>query len=333
MIKGVTNNFSYPKTMLYSFAQRNKQVSFCADISKVDTIELSGENKTKNGSDNNLEILKQQQISELNKFVKTLKNLSRTELATEKYELTKWGCEIQNLRTTAEKIGLTEVQKLRLNGLIAKLNLIYEREKEIEKPLKPFYPADTVSEKSFIPEHHKVFGYNSFIRDAIKSRNDNFKGLSEEEIKLVLRMEDDMKRLDNQFEQLPPLEHDCIVYKGSAEQPDSLVKDYNKPFELMEKAKVGDIVTPDTAYSYTAFDRSTAECFGGEGGRHIGKNGEEYRIMMYEILIPKGAKVSRNLEHRGEILMPRNAKYKLTDKKILKNGDMEITLEYILPNK
>ena len=140
-----------------------------------------------------------------------------------------------------------------------------------------------------------------------------------------------MKRIDNQFEQLPPLEHDCIVYKGVSEHPDSVVKDYNKPFELMEKSKVGDIITPDSAYTYTAFEHSTAEQWGGEGARHLCMNGKEFRIIMYEIHLPKGAKVSRNWEHRGEILMPRNAQYKITNKKVLKNGDIEVTLEYLLP--
>ena len=331
MINGIINNSSYLNfKMFYPLAQKAKQVSFRANIKNNDTIELSGQTETKDRSDTNIEILKQQQALKLNKFAENLPNLSRTELATEKYELVRWSGEIISLETLAKKQVLSESQQLRLKFLHDKLNLIFQRENEIEKALKPFHPGDTVSDNSDIPDHHKVFGYSQSIRNAIESRANNFEGLSNDEIKKVLSTENLIKNLDKEFEQLPPLEHDCIVYKGVSEHPDCMIKGYNKAFELMEKSNVGDIVIPDTAYTYTAFERSTAEHWGGEGARHVGRNKEEYRIMMYEIHIPKGSKVSRNWEHRGEILMPRGAQYKIKDKKVLPNGDMEITLEYIL---
>ena len=331
MIINLTSNSANHKyTIFCHFPQKIKQVSFRANNLSGDMIELSGQLKTKVTSKSDIEEFIQQQDLKLNLFVQNLSNLSRTELATEKYELCKWGSEIRQLEKLAKEKGLPEIQQLKLNYLLKKLNIIFQRESEIEKALKPFHPGDTVSDNSEIFDHHEVFGYNQFIREAIERRANNFNGLSEDEIKKVLLIEELVKKLDKEFEQLPPLEHDCIVYKGVSEHLDSFIKNYNKPFELMEKAKVGDIVIPDPAYTYTAFERSTAEQWGGEGGRHIGKNGEEYRIMMYEIHIPKGAKVSRNWEHRGEVLMPRNAQYKVKGKKVLNNGDIEVVLEYIL---
>ena len=332
MITSLKNDFLYAKYKgLCPSAQIKRQLSFRANITNTDTVELSYQTKEKNKLENNIETLEQQQAIKLNKFAKNLPNLSRTELATEKYELVRWGGEIDKLETLAKKEGLSNTQQSRLKYLQDKLNLIFQRESEIEESLLPFHPKDTVSNNSEISEHHNIFGYSQSVRNAIESRSNNLKGLSEDEIKSVLLTEKLMKNIDEAFAQLPPLEHDCIVYKGVSEHPDSLIKGYNKAFEMMEKSKIGDIVISDTAYTYTAFERSTAEQWGGEGARHIGKNGEEFRIMMYEIHIPKGAKVSRNFEHRGEILMPRGAQYKITDKKVLPNGDMEITLEYILP--
>lgn len=50
--------------------------------------------------------------------------------------------------------------------------------------------------------------------------------------------------------------------------------------------------------------------------------------MMFKIKLPKGAKVSRNLEHGGEVVMPRNAEYRLLSKST--NGNhTEVELEYI----
>ena len=101
------------------------------------------------------------------------------------------------------------------------------------------------------------------------------------------------------------------------------LKRLNADFEIMDTAKVGDVVVPDTAYSYTAFSRQLAEGWG--------THSDCARSIMYEIHLPKGAKVSRNLEHGGEVVMPRGAQYKVVDKKVHDNGDIEAVLEYILP--
>ena len=326
MINNLSDKFLYSNQTRDFSVSKKKQLSFGANSLTSDTVDFSDNRKPDVYND-----IKKQQELKLNEFSKKIQNLSRTELASEKYELCRWSGEIMALEKIAKMSGLSEVQQLRLKSLTDKLNLIFQREAEIEETLKPFHPRDTVSENSEIPEHHQIFGLNPYFRDAIEHRANNFKGLSDEEIKKVLAYEKDMENIDNEFEKLPPLEHDCIVYKGLSEQLNSFVKDYNKAFDLMEKAKVGDIVVPDTAYTYTAFERSTAERWGGEGARHVYKDGKESRIMMYEIYLPKGAKVSRNFEHNGEVLMSRGAKYKIKGKKVLKNGDIEVSLEYILP--
>lgn len=141
-------------------------------------------------------------------------------------------------------------------------------------------------------------------------------------------MEKRMAQIDKEFEQLPPLEKDCIVYRGRAENP--TFKRNNVDFEIMEKAKAGDTVIPDTGYSYTAFNYDMANNWC-QGGRMTDFNNKPLRTIMYEIRLPKGAKVSRNLEHKGEVVMPRSAQYKVLDKKVGSNGDIEVVLEYILP--
>ncbi len=55
--------------------------------------------------------------------------------------------------------------------------------------------------------------------------------------------------------------------------------------------------------------------------------------MLYTIRIPKGARVSRNMEHGGEILMPRGAEYRLISKQLRPDGKTDVTLEYILPKQ
>lgn len=260
------------------------------------------------------------QVAELTAFAESIPNLSRSELAKIRHELNCFGSELDMLELASKKRLLSAEEELRLNYLNDKLKLVTEREKEIETALKDYNPADTVSRNSAISEHHEANGFNHLVRKAVKARTDNLKGLTENEIET----EKLMMNIDKEFEQLPPISHDCIVYKGIAENP--VLKMNNIPFKIIDNAKVGDIVVPDTAYTYTAFKRSLAEHWGGEGGRM-----DDKRIMMFEIYLPKGAKVSRNMEHGGEALMPRGAQYKLIDKKVAENGDLEVTLEYILP--
>jgi len=255
--------------------------------------------------------------------------LSRSELAKLRYELNSWGGEIKDLEKLAKEKGLSQAEQLRLTHLQDKLKLVNQREREIEKALQPFHPGDTVTDTSAISRHHAANGFNHDIRNAVEARANNMKGLAEDKVKEVLETEKLMSRIDKNFEQLPPLSHDCIVYKGAAENP--VIKSNNKILEVIDKAKVGDVVIPDTAYTYTAFERSMAENWGGEGARMTDLARKPLRVMMCEIHLPKGAKVSRNWEHYGEVLMPRGAQYKVLDKKVAPNGDIEVALEYILP--
>lgn len=119
----------------------------------------------------------------------------------------------------------------------------------------------------------------------------------------------DMLQIDRQFNTLSPLEKDCIFYRGVGK----------KYIPTLINGKIGDIVVPDKAYAYTAFNRVLASGFG---------NGT-----MLTIHTPKGAKISRNLEHGGEALFPRNAQYKLLSKGQTPDGNWRIELEYILPKK
>lgn len=274
--------------------------------------------------------LKEQLDSELKEFANAVPDMSRSELAKIRYNLSIWGSELDKLETLKEKeMFLVGEDQLRLDFLRSKLELVKQREKEIEEALKPFHPGDTVTKNSAVSKHHEANGFNGRVRFAVKARSKNMEGLSEEDAQEVLSTEKLMKKMDEEFEQLPPIEHDCIVYKGAAEN--GISKKSNRIIEVIDNAEVGDIVVPDTAYTYTAFERSIAECWGGEGARHVSTKDKPLRVMMCEIHLPKGAKVSRNWEHKGEVLMPRGAQYKVLDKKVAENGDIDVTLEYILP--
>ena len=184
------------------------------------------------------------------------------------------------------------------------------------------YPI--TSKLTQIEDHHDIHGQNHYYRktpDKIKglgkTREDytreEYKQLSEEmkdeiiENTYVINNYNRMLDIDKKLAELPPLEKDCIFYRGLSSTDIPCVMNGN----------IGDVVVPDKGYAYAAFDRSLAAAF----------SGDAYLV----IKTPKGARISRNMEHGGEALFPRNAEYKILSKAKTPEDKWEIELEYILP--
>lgn len=164
---------------------------------------------------------------------------------------------------------------------------------------------------SQIPSHHMVDSKNSAIRDVADLR----KGIIED---CEMRSGYQAIKVDKEFAKLTPLEKDCIGYRivGRSDTPFR-----NMPFNVIENAKIGDTVILDEGCAY-AFQQESL----------ISLNNYNLKNPMLEIIrIPKGARVSRNMEHSGEILMPRRAEYRLISKETASNGKIKVVLEYILP--
>lgn len=162
------------------------------------------------------------------------------------------------------------------------------------------------SDLTQIAEHHHINGQNTHIRNFLENPDQEINGrkIYDREI-----YEPKIKEIDEALSKLPPLEKDCIFYRGLSHRFIPQVID----------GKIGDIVIPDTAYAYTAFNRELAIGFG------------DKTILV--IKTPKGAKISRNAEHGGEALFPRNAEYKILSKNKSPDGHHIIELEYILPKE
>ena len=184
------------------------------------------------------------------------------------------------------------------------------------------YPL--TSDLTQIKDHHYIHGQNHYYRetaDKIKGLGKTKKDYTREEFKqLSEEMKDEimentyfinnynrMLDIDKRLAELPPLEKDCIFYRGLS----------SRHIPCIMNGKIGEVVVPDKGYAYTAFDRSLAAAF----------SGDAYLV----IKTPKGARISRNMEHGGEALFPRNAEYRILSKFKTPEGKWEIELEYILP--
>ena len=185
-----------------------------------------------------------------------------------------------------------------------------------EEYLEDDFPA--VFEGSQVPMHHKLNALNTVYRVAYLAATSG-KPVSADDMLDFKTGLPKMLEIDREFAKLPPLEKNIVVWRGRSENP--VIERLNDDFRIIDNAKVGDIIVPDVAYSYAAFERRLASNWSSSFGE---------RTMMLEIRLPQGAKVSRNLEHGGEVVIPRNAEYRLLSKTI-KDNHIEVELEYILP--
>ncbi len=169
-----------------------------------------------------------------------------------------------------------------------------------------------VSPGSYVAMHHWLDGQNLGIRPTIKNIETG-RVLKQHHL-LTLQ---DIQLCDEAFNKLPPLASDCVVYRARR-----LGGRADVDFDIVKNADVGDVIVPDKGYSYTGFTRSIAEHWAPY---------DRSKGMMYIIRLPKGCKVSRNLEHDGEVVMPRGAEYRVISKHTNYDGTLEVTMEYIPP--
>lgn len=226
-----------------------------------------------------------------------------------------------------EKLSKAEIETLYREALSGNPKHISNDEFMILEAQKDFrfrdYPA--TSETTYIKDHHDIHGQNHLYRKSSKKIDgptesdfsiEELKQLKEENSK---RWKEIWKNTENnknykqmlaydaEMAALPPLEKDCIFHRGIE----------TKFVSGWINRKVGDVVKPDKGYAYYAFGRDLASKYGGGA--------------ILTVHTPKGARISRNLEHGGEALFPRNAEYKILSKGQTPSGDWRIELEYLLP--
>ncbi len=238
-------------------------------------------------------------------------NFDEVILNAKKLNITGETCEFKHVKDylTTESIAKTK------NNLLEKIKLLTSR---WENPLGNYRVE--VSPNSQVQMHHYLNNSNANIRQIFQYIS--LEKPNERQLRMIKEKLPEIQHIDECFSKLPPLEKDCIVYRGRTEQG---FKSFDADFDIISKAKTGDKIVPDTGYSYCGIDKSLAYTWGSTYSK-------DRKTIMYSIRLPKGAKVSRNLEHGGEVVMPRGSEYKVISKNV--NGNhTEITLEYILPEK
>lgn len=123
-----------------------------------------------------------------------------------------------------------------------------------------------------------------------------------------------LKKIDGEYSALRPNLYPKTYYRG--------IKRDNYGAQMLLNAKVGDVVTPDNGYAFAARTKSTDVMitYCGEGG------------ILLKLNMPIGAKISKRYDLQNQVLINRNASYKV--KSITQDQGVTIfTLDYVRTKK
>ena len=126
---------------------------------------------------------------------------------------------------------------------------------------------------------------------------------------------------DKEFKLLKPLEQDITVWRGVSEPVISEQKRFMQSFDKAYNTKKGDVIFM-SEYPYASNEKNYAELYSSYGSKGI----------FYEILVPKGAKVSKTEAY----VFPRYSKFECTGTEETKVQDRTtklIKLKYLLPKE
>lgn len=128
-----------------------------------------------------------------------------------------------------------------------------------------------------------------------------------------------IRHSDSEFKQLKPIEKDMTLWRGVS-IPSYREDQFYDTFNKASNVKKGDIIhMPE--YAYASTERSTANLYAPKGKRGI----------IYEIEVPKGAKIS----HSFDYVFPRYSKFECLNVELgeeILNPRKHIKLRYILPD-
>ena len=180
-------------------------------------------------------------------------------------------------------------------------------------------------DRSSVPHHSKL---NTFNHILVRPYEEIFAGEMQKTSSLLEGKSpyEILKETDIAFKRLKPTEENITVYRCIGEKPD-----FFKEYALYKKAcniKVGEKLTMPE-YAYAASDKNYAMVYAANN-----------RGIMYEIVVPKGSKVSLTdklvngkLPDGNECVFPRSSHFECLEKTIDENGLIHIKLKYLIPKE
>lgn len=111
------------------------------------------------------------------------------------------------------------------------------------------------------------------------------------------------------FLELEPQPYASTAYRGRSRK---IGTQLGSDFDIIEKAHIGDEIVPTGGFAYAAHHKFGAYQYMGSPYDYLGNI--KFEPILIEYKIPKGAQVSSNMEHGGEVVFPALSKFKLVSK-------------------
>ena len=236
--------------------------------------------------------------------------------------------------------GLKYVPELKADTYVKKIETWFDSEGHIT----PFAKRGETE----VVGHHGFNGWNSneTIEDAMRIFKEKHPDANQE--KTLMALERTKKRIaesnidkisvNDSFLSLKPQPYASTAYRGRQRKIGSQL---GSDFDIIDKAKVGDEIVPTGGFAYAAHHKFGTYQYMGSPYDYMGN--VKFEPMLIEYKIPKGAQVSSNMEHGGEVVFPALSKFKLISKETryieqldVKTGDpigsypyKHVVLEYI----
>lgn len=173
--------------------------------------------------------------------------------------------------------------------------------------------------KTMVSRHHNFYGSNAYYNsslDKMLQPYEHFKYTNPERYNRIVRnLTDSFRKLTTElldeniaFTKITPQPNNCVVYRGTCRSIG-----YNRQdFDIINSAKIGDEIIPTRGFAYAAHHKFGAYQYL-ENAYDL-KGNIVAEPMLIEYRIPKGAQVSSNMEHGGEVVFPALSKFKLLSK-------------------
>lgn len=165
--------------------------------------------------------------------------------------------------------------------------------------------------------HHGFHGANDFYNESVEqllkdiepfkdTDPDWYKGCIDFYNKQTSRL---LKR-NGEFTKLTPQPRNCTAYRGVVRN----IGETRQDFGVINAANIGDTIVPTRGFAYASHYKFGTYQYMGSPYDYLGNR--KYEPMLIEYKIPKGAQVSSNMEHGGEVVFPALSKFRLVSKGI-----------------
>ena len=196
--------------------------------------------------------------------------------------------------------GLKYAPELEANTFVRKVETWYNPENIVLPYAK--------EGETMVKGHHNFHAINSSFNETLEHLLARSKGGFRTPERIISDYNYETKELlkyNIEFTKVTPQPKDCVAYRGTSRY----IGEARQDFDVINTANIGDTIVPTRGMAYAAHYKFGTYQYMGSPYDYLGNI--KFEPMLIEYRIPKGAQVSSNMEHGGEVVFPALSKFKL----------------------